>query len=181
MKNSSTKIGSIILSLCEVLVGVLLLLDPVAFTSGIIIALGIALLLAGIISIIHYFRVRPEEAAVEQSLARGLIECLIGLFCTFNSGWFIITFPLLSVVYGVAVLVVGVTKVQWTVDMLRLKVKKWGWVALSAALTILCAVVILCNPFSTTKVLWMFVAITLIVEAVVDILATIFTGEKKEV
>ena len=48
---------------------------------------------------------------------------------------------------------------------------------LSAALTIVCAVIILYNPFSSTAVLWTFIAITLIVEAVVDVIATIFAKE----
>ena len=181
MKHGFSKIGSVILSLCEIVVGILLLLNPAAFTKGIIIALGIILLLAGIVSIICYFKSEPEEAAIEQGLARGLVEVLAGLFCIFNSGWFIVTFPLLTVVYGIAVLLTGITKIQWMVDMLRMKMKKWGWMAFSAVLTIICAVIILCNPFSSTAVLWMFVAITLIVEAIVDLVAAIFSREKKEV
>ena len=44
-------------------------------------------------------------------------------------------------------------------------------------LTLTFAVLILCNPFSTTAILWTFIAVSLIVEAVVDILTYIF-GKK---
>ncbi|MGM9650464.1 MAG: DUF308 domain-containing protein [Faecousia sp.] len=63
-------------------------------------------------------------------------------------------------------------------DKIRLKLKKWYLTALSAILTIACAVVILCNPFSSTAVLWTFIAVILIVEAIVDIIAAIITKEK---
>ncbi|MGM9608228.1 MAG: HdeD family acid-resistance protein [Oscillospiraceae bacterium] len=174
MKTSS-KVSSIVLSLCEAIIGVLLLVNPVGFTTGIIIFLGIVLLILGIANIVQYFRTIPEEAAVKQSLARGIVEILAGLFCVFKSGWFIVAFPLLTLLYGVVILVTGVTKVQWTVDRIRLKQKKWVWMAISAVLTIVCAVIILCNPFSGTAILWIFIAVTLIVEAVFDLIAAIFT------
>lgn len=175
---SSSKVCSILLSLCEAVVGILLLVDPVGFTKGILIFLGIALLLLGISNIVQYFREIPQVAAAKQGLARGCMEVLAGLFCVMKSGWFLNAFPLLTVLYGIGTLATGITKLQWTVDKLRLKVKKWVWTGLSAVLTIVCAVIILCNPFSSSTVLWIFIAVSLIVEAVVDILAVIFTKER---
>ena len=175
MKSKSIRISNMILALCEIIVGVLLLVDPIGFTVGIVTFLGAVLLLGGIVSIIQYFRTAPEEAALGQRLALGLLEGMIGLFCILRSGWFVATFPLFTVIYGIITLVTGFIKIQWTVDMLRMKRSKWFWGAISAVLTLICAVIVLCNPFSTTAVLWTFVAVTLIVEAVIDLLAAIFT------
>lgn len=172
-----SRAGSIILSLCEAVIGILLLVEPVGFTTGIIIFLGVVLLILGITSIVQYFRTAPELAAAKQGLTQGCIEILAGLFCVLKSGWFIVTFPLLTILYGVGTLVTGIAKVQWTVDKIRLKMKKWIWTALGAILTIACAVIILCNPFSSTTVLWIFIAVILIVEAVIDIIAAIFTKD----
>lgn len=174
---SISKASNIILSLCEAIIGVLLLVNPVGFTSGIIIFLGIVLLILGIANVVQYFRTPPEVAAMKRSLTRGCLEILAGLFCILKSGWFINAFPLLTILYGVGILVTGITKVQWTIDRIRLKLKKWFWLAISAALTIVCAVIILCNPFGSTAVLWIFIAVMLIIEAIVDILAAIFTKE----
>ena len=178
MKTSS-KASKIILSLCEAIVGILLLVNPVGFTTGIIVFLGLVLCLLGVTSIVQYFREAPEVAAARRSLTLGCMEILAGLFCILKSGWFISTFPLLTILYGIGMLITGITKVQWTVDQIRLKMKKWIWTALSAALTIVCAGIILCNPFSSTAVLWMFIAVILIVEAIVDIIAAIFAKEDK--
>ena len=172
-----TKISSIVLALCEIVVGILLLVNPVGFTTGIIIFLGIVLLIMGLVSTVQYFRMEPEEAALKQGLTRGCLEILAGLFCVLNSDWFLATFPLLAVLYGVGTLITGIAKVQWTVDQIRMKMKKWFWTAISAVLTIACAVIIICNPFSSTLALWLFIAIILIVEAIMDIVAVIFTKE----
>ena len=57
--------------------------------------------------------------------------------------------------------------------MIRLKMKKWGLAAVSSVVTVLCALVILANPFASTAVLWMFIGVALIVEAVADLIAAI--------
>lgn len=176
---STSKVSSVIMSLCEIVVGILLLVNPVGFTAGILIFLGIVLLVVGVAGMIRYFRAAPEQAAMEQSLTRGLLSILVGLFFIIKHEWFIATFPLLTILYGVGTLVLGIAKIQWTVDMLRLKVKKWFWEAVSAVLTLAFAVIILCNPFGSTAVLWGFVAVTFIVEAVADIIVVIFSKSGK--
>lgn len=167
-------LGSVAMSIAEIMIGILLLVNPVAFTSGIIVAFGIVLMMIGIGTTIKYFRTEPEEAAVRQTLVKGLIGLLAGAFCAFHSHWFIATFPVLTLVYGVVILVTGITKVQWTIDSIRMKRSKWFWMAISAAISILCGIIVITNPFSTTAVLWMFTGISLIVDAVFDMIGGIF-------
>ncbi|MBQ9148067.1 MAG: DUF308 domain-containing protein [Oscillospiraceae bacterium] len=173
-------LSSMAMSLVEVIIGILLLVNPIGFTSGIIIAFGIVLMIMGIGTTIRYFRTEPEEAAVGQIFAKGLLMFLAGAFCAFNSHWFIATFPVLTLVYGVVILIMGITKIQWTMDIIRMKRSKWFWAAISAAISIVCGVVIITSPFSTTAVLWMFIGISLIVEAVFDMIGSIFGNRKKK-
>ena len=168
------------LSIAEILIGILLLVNPVGFTTWIIMMLGIALVLVGIINVIQYFRTPPIEAALKKSLATGVLAILVGLWCILRNDWIIGLFTLLTTLYGIIILISGVTKVQWTADMLRLKASHWGWMAVSAAITLLCAVIILANPFSTTAALWMFIGITMIVQAVIDIVAAVLKKENAE-
>ena len=46
-------------------------------------------------------------------------------------------------------------------------------------MTVVCAVVVLRHPFAATATLWMFIGITMIVEAVIDIIAIIFIQKNK--
>ncbi len=173
MKTLKQNGNAIILCIIEVVVGILLLINPVGFTAGIIIVTGVALMVDGLLNVIRYFRSNPVEAAADQLLVRGLVALLAGGFCTFNPGWFVATFPVIAILYGVAVLIGGLGKVQITMDMLRMKNSKWWWGAISAVISIICALVIINNPFSSTVALWWFAGISLIVEAVFDLVTLI--------
>ncbi len=173
MRFLRTYLDTIIISLFEIVAGILLMIKPVEFTSGIIIFAGVILMILGLTSIIKYFFANAGEAALRQLLSKGIIAILIGIFCAFNTKWFISVFPILTVVYGVLVLFVGVHKVQLTIDCIRLKTKKWYLPAISAILSIALAIVIIANPFTSTQILWCFTGITIIVEAVCDIVAMI--------
>ncbi len=173
MKTLRQNGNAIIMCIIEVVAGILLLVNPVGLTASIIIAAGIALMADGLFNVIRYFKSNPEEAAVSQLLMRGLISLLAGAFCTFNPQWFIITFPVIAILYGVAVLIGGLGKAQMAVDMLRLKNAKWWWGAISAAISIICALVIINNPFSSTVALWWFTGISLIAEAVFDVITLV--------
>lgn len=175
LKNHFAGIGMFLL---EILVGVLLLINPVGFTSGIIMGAGLVLLLVGIVCIIKYFRAEPQEAAKSQNLMKGLIALLAGSFCALRSEWFVVTFPVITLIYGVVILITGLGKIQWTVDILRQKKPRWFLCALSALVSTACGLVIIAAPFTTTAVLWMFTGIGLIVDACFDIVALIFTNRK---
>lgn len=180
MKKILFKLGNLLLPLGELALGVLLLIDPMRFTSGIIVMIGVFLLFAGVAHVLHYFRLSPEEAAIEQCLSRGLLEVAGGLFCIMRANWFLVTFPLLTVLYGLLTLFTGAAKIQWAVDLLRIRAPKWFWAAISAAVTLTCSAVILYNPFGAAAVLWMFIALALIVEAVFDVLAAFYAREERQ-
>jgi len=170
--------GNLLMCLSEIVIGILLLINPVGFTSGIIITIGILLAILGIVNIVGYFRADPEEAALKNELAKGLVFGSVAFVCIFRTGWFIAAFPLITVFYGILILLSGISKIQWAVDMLRLRQKYWFVALIGAALSILFAVLVLANPFSSTLFLWNFIAASLIIEAVIDILTFLF-GRKQ--
>lgn len=180
MKAIRQFVGGISLCLLEAVTGILLIIDPVMFTSGIIIACGILLLVWALFSILRYFRTEAEEAAAGHDLTKGLGLLVLGGFCILRSDWFLLTFPLLTFAYGIVILAAGLGKIQWTVDMFRTKRKRWFLGTASAAISILCAAVILRNPFASTEVLWMFTGISLVCEAFLDIITFFISGGKKE-
>ena len=179
MRRLKEHLPSLVLSLVEAAVGVLLLIDPLEFTEGIIRALGICLVLFGASSAAGYFHAPPEEAAMQQKLAIGVGAILLGLFCVFRSGWFMVTFPVLSVLYGLFLLGSGIGKVQWAVDLLRLGRKFWFLAGINAAISLICAAVILKNPVEAATFMWILTAVVLLAAGVMD-LCTIFFGQKEK-
>lgn len=174
MKKVNSGNSSLLMSFVEILIGILLLINPVGFTSGIIVALGIVMTIMGLGQIISYFRTDAEEAASGGKLTKGILFAVLGLYCAFKSEWFIATFPVITVLYGVLILIIGVNKLQQSVDMARVKQKYWFVALISALLTLVFAVLIIANPFTSTAILWTFIGVTLIVEAVMDIVTFIF-------
>ena len=81
MKKLKENLNGIIMCLFEIIVGILLLINPIGFTGGIIMGVGMVLTFMGIVSIVVYFRMGAEDAAKSQSLLKGMILLLIGLFC----------------------------------------------------------------------------------------------------
>lgn len=96
------------------------------------------------------------------------------VFELISQGSNIIVLELLTVLYGIVTLIGGINKIQWAVDMFRTSKKYWFIEVTGAVLTIICAVLILSNPFTSTAVLWIFIGVTMIIEAVVDVFAFIF-------
>ena len=179
MKTIKENFGNIIMSLGEILIGILLLIKPIGFTKGIIIIVGSILIILGIINIIKYVTSDIFQSIKEQSLSTGLIFVTIGLFCVLRTNWFIITFPVLTILYGIMIFIMGLKKVQWSIDLVRLKRKHWFIVGLSAVTSIMFAIIIMNNPFSTTAILWQFTGIILIIESILDVVALVFETKNK--
>ncbi len=177
MKTTKQKIAGVIYCILQSLVGVLLLINPVGFTAGIIIAIGIFLIVIGISSIIKYFKATIDEAAKGQNLTKGLISVLFGLFGIFGKEWLMLAFPVITILYGVIMLIIGVSKIQLVADTIRRKEKRWFLGIISAVITLTCAVVVIMNPFSSTAAIWMFTGISIIVDAIFDLVAIFFVKD----
>ena len=149
-------VKEIIFCIAELIIGILLLINPVRFTAGIIVLLGVSMLATGILFGYKYFRMDAEVAKKGNMLTFAILLVMMGAFCILRSDWFIATFPILTVIYGIMMLVAGVSKIQTMVDMLRLHNNKWFWAGINAVVSIVCAVGI-------------FAGVSLIVEAVLDI------------
>ena len=177
MKKKFQSYESLFLALAEVIVGIILLLRPVGFTTAIIMTIGAVITVQGLLSIISYFRNDVQQPLNNHLLVKGLTLAAGGLFCLLKSEWFLAAFPVLTVLYGVLILLSGFYKLQWAVDMKRLKMKYWYVALISAGFALALSALILINPFTTINVLWIITGITMVVGAVADIVAFLF--EKK--
>lgn len=173
------KAGGMVVCIFELVVGILLFVNPIGFTSAIITMAGVVLMVLGIVEIVRYFRTNVKEASLGQMLVKGLLSILAGAFCIFQTEWFIATFPILTVLYGIVILVTGIGKIQLAVDMIRMKRKKWIWAAFNAVISLICAFVILRMPFSSTAALWIFTGAALAAEGVLDLVTFIADGRGK--
>lgn len=167
------RIGGFALCVLEILVGVLLLINPVGFTSGIIIGAGALMVMGGGLCVIRYFTSKPEAAAQAQLLFKGVVLLMAGVLCMTQYGWFLTAFPLLTVLYAGWMLVLAAMKLQQMADMRRMKAGRWYMPGIAAVLAVVLAAVILINPFGAMGAVWTFVAISLIAEAAVELVGAL--------
>ncbi|MDE6030858.1 MAG: DUF308 domain-containing protein [Oscillospiraceae bacterium] len=180
MSRLNFAMGKLILLLFEAAVGIVLLVNPIGFATVFITVVGVLLAAVGLMFILQYFRSEPLEAQKSQGLLKGGSALLVGLFCALNTQWFINAFPFLTVIHGIVILFTGIIRVQWTVDMLRLKLKRWYIAAGGAVVSIVLAVIIFINPFGVTEAIWMFIGISFLVDAVADLAILIFSGRREK-
>lgn len=178
MKKLLRDFRALIYCVCELAVGVLLLIDPIAFTSAIVRIFGIVFCVFGVFNIMTYFKLDPELGSMSMGFTKGLVQAIAGVFCIFRPEWFATAFPLLAVAYGIVILIVGLIKLQWSVDMVRLGTKYWYIPGIGGITSVIFALVIMFNPFTTTTVLWIFAGLSLIAEAIIDAASTIMTNKK---
>ena len=172
---------ALVIILSELVVGILLLIKPVGFTRGILMALGAVLAVKGLFGVERYFRTEPQQAAKEQGLAQNLALLMVGCFCLFRSEWFTRTFPMLTMIYGVLILFSSLYKIEQTVDIWRLKSGNPLWSGINALLTLVFGCVTLASPFGTISALWVFIGVGLLVEAAFDIAVIVLNQSKKAV
>jgi len=167
-------------SLAELILGILLLMKPESLTSGIIALSGIVLGMYGIICVIKYFRAEAEEAEKGSDLSTGLLCILGAVFCIVKRDWFVGMMHLLALLYGAVILLSGCNKFQDTVDILRQKRLPWIPSAVTSGLALLVGLIIVFNPFKTTKALWIFTGIGLILQAIADFATFVMSKPQDE-
>ncbi|MBO4338118.1 MAG: DUF308 domain-containing protein, partial [Lachnospiraceae bacterium] len=113
MKIIKANLPAFILFLLEAAVGLLLLINPIGFTSAIVRAIGIGMAVGGLVWTVKYFRTPVEEAASSGMLFTGLVCMLIGLFLFSKTEWLIATFTILLTIYAIVILFLGILKLQW--------------------------------------------------------------------
>lgn len=181
MKKGLNKLVSIILAFIELAVGILLLIDPAKFVYTIIVGVGILLMAIAIFCIVKYFFTPPLEAAQGQLFLIGAVSLIGGIICIWKTAIIFSKIKWLILLCGIAILVLGIGKVQQTIDMLRLKMDRWLFQAISAGVSLIFGLIIVFNPFASVAAFWTFAGIALIVAAAADIVAFVAGFMKKKV
>lgn len=146
--------------------GVLFLVFPDSCSKIICYLIGGALLIGGIISIAAYLKYGRDEPFSSFGLVRGTALVVIGVFILINPE-FLIGF--LSSILGIVLIIDGTLKLQYAVDLLRLKISGWVAVLILALAAVVFGVLILFNPFATARTLMYFIGISLVIDGVSDL------------
>lgn len=155
--------GNTVAALIFLVLGLFLLIFPEVSGSVICYLIAAALLLDGVRHTICYFRDQLSEALAGYDLALGGCELLLGLFVLIRPA---VMLKMLPVCLGLALLVSGVIRLQRAFDLRRAGFGPWRTVLILGATVAMLGLLMLIDPFSTAKVLLVFLGISMVINAV---------------
>ena len=162
--------SSIITSILMLIVSILLILMPETILNSIVVLLGIAALLDGILHSISYIITDKEMKAFSNELFFGILEIMTsGLLFLFKAN-IINIFP---VIIGIWIIIAGVTKFQLAFNLRGID-SKWIDVLLSSIISIILGVLIILNPFSTVMTITVISGIILFITEICNLIESAY-------
>ena len=124
----------LITAVIAVMLGVLFIVEPALVYTYCTYAVGGLVALFGIVYIIMYFARRPVSGEYHYEFGFGLVAILAGAYVALSSILFTssdmnITFTVLVQVIGILAALDGILKLQYCLDLARMRYKKW-WIVL---------------------------------------------------
>ena len=118
------KSGMMLLSIAYIIIGMMLLIMPQTSLLWICYAFGAVVLVTGIVCLIQYARIRGTGFTAPFMLVGGVITAGLGIF-TLAKPQVVASF--LPIVFGIFILVDGLSRVGTAIDLAKRKGQKW-WV-----------------------------------------------------
>ena len=177
MSRFKVLLPAILITLFEIAIGVMLIINPVAFTRATIIILGVLLLILGIIFLVRFIKAKKAEEGGVGSLVGAIVALILGLiFTAFSGGVLGVVMNFLPVVYAVILLIFGINKIV-SFFVAKNSDHSVSWLNLiSGAAALVLSIVIIFYPAESTVTVWIITGIGLLVEAAFDIIAIIHTA-----
>lgn len=160
----------ILVSALYVVLGVVLLAWPSTSVRLICYGLGIAMVVLGITYGIIYFTKDNLAGFLQMDLVIGIVCLAFGLFIILNPTFLATVLPFAM---GIILLLGAVVKIQSSINMKRLKFRKWYLVLISALIIIVLGIVLLCNVFRQERYMVIYIGICLIFDGLTNLISLI--------
>ncbi len=157
----------LLLAAGELLLGILLLVNPKGLTTAVIIGVGVVLIAVGIFKLFRYIRLPREEASHTWDLAEGAGLIALGIIAITHQPWLVQILDTLTALYGTLILILAFMKLQITVDAIRGTKLRWQIMACSF-LAIAALAILLVTNVLTENIVWIVTGIVLIIAAFAD-------------
>ncbi|MBQ7548846.1 MAG: DUF308 domain-containing protein [Clostridia bacterium] len=154
-----------------IVLGLLVAIFPETSRSVIGYVVGAVLTALGIIRTIMYFTESKFQIVGSFALVQGTVLLVFGIYFLVKPE-FLAT--IMTAIFAVILIVGGVMKIQYAVDLLRFKFRYWWIELIIAALMIVLGIITFANPFEAEKALMIYVGISLMVNGILDIISILY-------
>ena len=160
------KNGMMLLSIAYIVIGMLLLIMPETSLLWICNAFGIVVLVTGIVCLIQYARIRGTGFTAPFMLVGGVITAGLGIF-TLAKPQVVASF--LPVVFGIFIVVDGLSRLGTAIDLAKRKGQKWWVLLLLSIVSVALGALLVLHPFGAAVSIVMVCGILLIVEGALNL------------
>ncbi len=180
MKEMIRKISVILfLAACELLLGILLLINPIGLTTAVVIGLGVVLIALGIYNLIQYIRLPREEASQKWNLAQGAGFIALGIVAITQQPLVVQFLGTLTTLYGAITLALAFMKLQIMVDAFRVKKLNWHFMGISFLVATALAVLLITGVLAE-NVVWILTGIFLVIMSIVDVVYYVLSRKTRQ-
>ena len=160
------KSGMMLLSIAYIIIGMMLLIMPQTSLLWICYAFGAVVLVTGIVCLIQYARIRGTGFTAPFMLVGGVITAGLGIF-TLAKPQVVASF--LPAVFGIFILVDGLSRVGTAIDLAKRKGQKWWVLLLLSIVSVALGILLVLHPFGAAVSVVMLCGILLIVEGALNL------------
>lgn len=160
------KTNVVISSLLCVLLGLVLLFWPGLTIQIVCTAVGVVLIISGVIRIAGYFTAGDGSLYSQVNLIFGIVFAVVGVWIVMKPDKVLAIIP---IIMGIVIALHGLHNLQQSMTLYRDKYEKW-WIALILGiLTVGFGVLLICRPFAAIDTVVMLIGIFLIYDGVSNI------------
>ena len=155
----------ILVSIAAIVVGVIAIFAPAVFNQIICYVIAGLLCAVGLYTFIIYLIADSTDSFGSFGMVKGITALAFGVLLFVNPSF---VTGVLGIVLGISMIIDGAVKLQYAIDLLRIKVKE-GWAILipAVAVTILGIVIIAANNSANAFIV--FIGITLVIDGISDL------------
>lgn len=177
-RNSPNLRGTLLcMAACYIVIGAVLLLFPQMSLVSICSGIGIAAIILGLISVAVYFIRQGYLAENNIGFAGGMATALMGLYAVLQTDRFAVAF---TQVLAFCMIADGIVKLQFSMDLLRLKGRLWWLLLLAALAGTGLAMAILLYPFESVEAKNFYTYIVLITDGVLNAAAVFWLSWQRK-
>ncbi len=156
--------SEILSSILLCLFGLLLIFKSAETIITISYVIGSIIIAMGVLAFIDYLR---NKGTNSMGIAYGLIALILGVVIITNPEAIASIIP---IIIGVGIIINSAIKLQYSLDLRKIKNSMWKTTLLVSILSTLCGVVILFNPFEGAVIITQIIGAFLVIYAIVDVI-----------
>lgn len=160
------KTNVMISSLLCVILGLVLVVRPGLSIRIVCTAVGVVLILSGIVRIVDYFAERDGSMYSQINLIFGIVLAVVGVWIALKPDKVLAIIP---IIVGIVIVLHGLHNLKQAMELWRDKYDKWWVAVIMGVLTVGFGVLLICRPFKAIDTVVMLIGFFLIYDGLSNI------------